>query len=64
MRVIALIVRAGAVVVAPGFLFSLVIDGADTPVVAPRGRRPWLRDDACRRSRPQRLPGRRSRPAW
>ena len=36
MRVIALIVRAGAVVVAAGFLFSLVIDGADTPVSAAR----------------------------
>ena len=36
MRVIALIVRAGAVVIAAGFLFSLVIDGADTPVSAAR----------------------------
>ncbi len=33
MRVIALIVRAGAVVVAAGFLFSLVVDGGDEPVV-------------------------------
>jgi hypothetical protein len=31
MRVIALIVRAGVVVVAAGFLFSLVVDGAETP---------------------------------
>jgi poly-gamma-glutamate capsule biosynthesis protein CapA/YwtB (metallophosphatase superfamily) len=37
MRLIALIVRAGAVVVVAGFLFSLVIDGADTPVVAAQG---------------------------
>jgi poly-gamma-glutamate capsule biosynthesis protein CapA/YwtB (metallophosphatase superfamily) len=36
VRVIALIVRAGAVVVAVGFLFSLVIDGGDDPVVAAR----------------------------
>lgn len=36
MRVIALILRAGAVVVAAGFLFSLLIDGADTPTVAAR----------------------------
>lgn len=36
MRVIALIVRAGAVVVAAGFLFSLLIDGADPPTVAAR----------------------------
>lgn len=34
MRVIALIVRAGAVVLAAGFVFSLVVDGAETPVVA------------------------------
>ncbi len=33
MRVIALIVRAGAVVVVAGFLFSLVVDGGDEPVV-------------------------------
>ena len=33
MRVIALIVRAGAVVVAAGFLFSLLVDGAETPAV-------------------------------
>jgi poly-gamma-glutamate capsule biosynthesis protein CapA/YwtB (metallophosphatase superfamily) len=36
MRVIALILRAGAVVVAAGFLFSLVIDGGDDPVVTAR----------------------------
>ena len=36
MRVIALIVRAGAVVVAAGFLFSLVIDGGEDPVEAAR----------------------------
>ena len=36
MRVIALIVRAGTVVVAAGFLFSLLIDGADPPTVAAR----------------------------
>lgn len=36
MRVIALIVRAGAVVVAAGFLFSLLIDGGDPPTVAAR----------------------------
>ena len=36
MRVIALIVRAGAVAVAAGFLFSLVIDGSDPPAVAAR----------------------------
>jgi Bacterial capsule synthesis protein PGA_cap len=41
MRVIALIVRAGAVVVAAGFLFSLVVDGVDAPVVAAQtGRAP------------------------
>jgi hypothetical protein len=34
MRVIALIVRAGAVVVVAGFLFSLAIDGGEEPVVA------------------------------
>src|SRR5262245_39803206 len=38
MRVIALIVRAGAVAVAAGFLFSLVIDGTDPPaMVATQG---------------------------
>jgi poly-gamma-glutamate capsule biosynthesis protein CapA/YwtB (metallophosphatase superfamily) len=38
MRVIALIVRAGAVAVAAGFLFSLVIDGTDPPApVAAQG---------------------------
>lgn len=38
MRVIALIVRAGAVAVAAGFLFSLVIDGTDPPAtVVTRG---------------------------
>jgi poly-gamma-glutamate capsule biosynthesis protein CapA/YwtB (metallophosphatase superfamily) len=38
MRVIALIVRAGAVAVAAGFLFSLVIDGNDPPAtVAAQG---------------------------
>ena len=36
MRVIALIVRAGAVVVVAGFLFSLLIDDADPPTVAAR----------------------------
>ena len=40
MRVIALIVRAGAVVVVAGFLFSLLIDGADTPVVAAQSAAP------------------------
>ena len=38
MRVIALIVRAGAVVVAAGFLFSLLIDGAEPPTVAARAQ--------------------------
>ena len=36
MRVIALILRAGAVVVAAGFVFSLLIDGGDPPAVAAR----------------------------
>lgn len=43
MRVVALIVRAGAVAVAAGFLFSLVIDGADPPAVAARTA-PVVRD--------------------
>lgn len=34
MRVIALVVRAGAVVAAAAFLFSLVVDGAPAPVAA------------------------------
>ena len=38
MRVIALIVRAGAVVVAAGFLFSLVIDDGDDSVIAARSQ--------------------------
>ncbi len=38
MRVIALIVRAGAVVVAAGFLFSLVVDDGDEPVVTTRAQ--------------------------
>src|SRR5687768_2309490 len=33
VRSLALIVRAGAVVVAAGFLFSLFVDGAKTPLV-------------------------------
>jgi poly-gamma-glutamate capsule biosynthesis protein CapA/YwtB (metallophosphatase superfamily) len=36
VRVIALIVRAGAVVVVAGFVFSLLVDGADPPAVAAR----------------------------
>ena len=32
MRPVALIVRAGAVVLAVGFLFTLLIDGAPKPV--------------------------------
>ena len=36
MRVIALLVRAGAVVVVAGFLFSLVVDGGGEPVVTAR----------------------------
>ena len=39
MRVIALIVRAGAVVVAAGFLFSLVVDGVDRPATAAQTER-------------------------
>jgi multisubunit Na+/H+ antiporter MnhB subunit len=38
VRVVALIVRAGAVLVAAGFLFSLLLDGAETPVGAAQGR--------------------------
>ncbi|MGZ8687131.1 MAG: CapA family protein [Gaiellaceae bacterium] len=34
MRPIALVVRAGAVVIAAAFLFSLVVDGAPTPIDA------------------------------
>jgi hypothetical protein len=34
MRVIALIVRAGAVVVASGFVFSLLVDGGSNPATA------------------------------
>jgi hypothetical protein len=38
MRVVALIVRAGAVLVAAGFLFSLLVDGAETPDGASESR--------------------------
>ncbi len=36
MRVIALIVRAGAVVVASAFVFSLLVDGGPKPATAAR----------------------------
>ena len=35
MRLVALVLRAGAVVVAAGFLFSLLVDGAPAPVAEP-----------------------------
>ena len=48
MRPVALVLRAGAVVVAAGFLFSLLVDGAPAPV-AEQARR-------HRRSSPSRRP--------
>ena len=61
MRVIALIVRAGAVVVAAGFLFSLVSTGPRRRY-RPRGTAVTAAPTP-RRSRPELLPSRRSRPA-
>ena len=67
MRVIALIVRAGAVAVAAGFLFSLVIDGTDPPAtVAAQGASAAVGTTSRRRSRSRRgrrPRSRRSRPA-
>jgi len=56
MRVIALIARAGVVVVAAGFLFSLLIDGAETPVVAAQSAPPALETTPVTPAKPTAAP--------
>ena len=56
MRVIALILRAGAVVVAAGFVFSLLVDGGDPPAVAARTGAVRVATDPAATSKPAKAP--------